>query len=144
MKKKFGGKEDFSNENYASSDWLVDRFRPNFVLEQVSSSSSTTVNLNASVMKPYDEDHWKTVTIGNFSFKSVAPCNRCSIVNVNKVKLVKEEEPLQTLSEYRKKKGKVYLGTLLCVDVSGAAAASHHQQQKEDDLIKVGEVVKVE
>ncbi|NWF50898.1 MAG: MOSC domain-containing protein [Ignavibacteriaceae bacterium] len=73
----------------------VDRFRPNFVF---------------SGGEPFCEDNLKNFKIGNVNFRSVKPCSRCVIVTTDQMTAERFDEPLKTLSTYRKKGNKVYFG----------------------------------
>jgi uncharacterized protein len=71
------------------------RFRPNFVF---------------SGGVPYEEDSWKSFTIGSAQFAGVKPCSRCVLTTVNPETGEKQDEPLRTLSTYRKRENKIYFG----------------------------------
>jgi uncharacterized protein YcbX len=71
------------------------RFRPNFVFEGGA---------------PYEEDGWKNFQIGNVQFVGVKPCGRCVLITVDPETGIKGDEPLRTLSTYRKADGKVRFG----------------------------------
>jgi len=73
----------------------MNRFRPNFVF---------------AGGKPYEEDNWKDFKIGNVKFKAVKPCARCLITTTNQETAERTNEPLKTLSEYRKVDNKVLFG----------------------------------
>jgi hypothetical protein len=73
----------------------INRFRPNFVF---------------TGGEPYEEDNWKNFSIGTSSFSGVKNCSRCVLTTVDPATGIKGVEPLQTLSSYRKKNGKVYFG----------------------------------
>lgn len=73
----------------------MNRFRPNFVF--------TGGN-------PYDEDAWKYFKIANVHLKAVKPCARCVITTTDQQTAERSNEPLKTLSKYRKFNGKVMFG----------------------------------
>jgi uncharacterized protein YcbX len=73
----------------------INRFRPNFVF---------------CGGKPYEEDNWKDFVIGSVKFKAVKPCARCVITTTNQDSADRSNEPLKTLSEYRKINRKVMFG----------------------------------
>jgi len=78
----------------------MNRFRTNFVF---------------TGGKPYEEDNWKDFKIGELSFKAVKPCARCVITTTNQDTAERSNEPLKTLSEYRKINNKVMFGmNLVC------------------------------
>lgn len=73
----------------------VNRFRPNLVF---------------SGGNPFDEDRIKSFILGDVTFFSVKPCARCVVTTINQDTAEKNEEPLNTLSTYRKVNNKVMFG----------------------------------
>ena len=73
----------------------MNRFRPNIVF---------------SGGQPYEEDDWKTFTVGKNKFIGVKHCSLCVMITINQDTAEKSAEPLRTLSTYRKKENKVYFG----------------------------------
>jgi len=73
----------------------MNRFRPNFVF---------------AGGKSYEEDNWKDFKIGVVKFKAVKPCARCVITTTNQETAERRNEPLKTLSEYRKVNNNVLFG----------------------------------
>jgi len=73
----------------------MNRFRPNFVF---------------SGSNPYEEDAWKNFKIGDVRLKAVKPCARCMITTTDQQTAERSNEPLKTLSLYRKIDGKVMFG----------------------------------
>lgn len=71
------------------------RFRPNFVF---------------TGGRPYEEEQWRQVRIGNNLFLGVKPCARCVLTTVNPDSGEKGREPLLTLSKYRKEGNKILFG----------------------------------
>ncbi|KAI4315918.1 hypothetical protein L6164_023947 [Bauhinia variegata] len=98
------------------------RFRPNLVV---------------SGGRPYDEDGWTQLRIGNNTFRSLGGCNRCQMINIvqNAGEMQKSNEPLSTLASYRREKGKILFGILLRYEYSD------EQQQPSDSWLRVGQVV---
>ncbi len=80
------------------------RFRTNFVF---------------SGGKPFDEDNWKTIKIGNIVFHSTKPCPRCVITTIDQNTGVKGKEPLKTLAAFRQKDNKVMFGMNLVAEGTG-------------------------
>lgn len=81
------------------------RFRPNLVIEGG---------------LPYEEDHWKKLTIGeSVQLVKAKPCSRCVMVNINPDTGEKGVEVLKTLSEYRRVDKKVMFGQNLLIQVPG-------------------------
>ncbi|MCU1290238.1 MAG: oxidoreductase [Acidobacteria bacterium] len=94
----------------------MNRFRPNLVV---------------SGAKPFEEDSWKKIKIGNSLFHVVKSCARCVITTVDQENGVKDGvEPLRTLSNYRNKNGKVLFGRYLIAEKTG-------------ETIKIGDKVEI-
>ena len=66
----------------------MDRFRSNIVVES---------------KIPFDEDNWKTISIGNLKFAVVKPCSRCIIPTIDQHSGERNrlKEPLRTLGTFR-------------------------------------------
>ncbi|RYQ85526.1 hypothetical protein Ahy_B10g105095 isoform D [Arachis hypogaea] len=98
------------------------RFRPNLVV---------------SGGRPYGEDGWRTIRIGNKYFRSLGGCNRCQMINFsqNAGKVQKSNEPLATLASYRRVKGKILFGILLKYE------SSDEEQQHDDSWLHIGQHV---
>lgn len=73
----------------------MNRFRPNFVFTGGG---------------PYEEDHWKNLSIGRNRFVAVKKSARCALTTVNQDTGEKGAEPLHTLSGYRKVDNKIFFG----------------------------------
>jgi len=72
------------------------RFRPNLVV---------------SGTAPFAEDGWGRIRIGATAFRVVKPCARCAITTVDPATGARGQEPLRTLSTYRRTpEGKVNFG----------------------------------
>ncbi|MBM3176842.1 MAG: MOSC domain-containing protein [Bacteroidetes bacterium] len=82
----------------------MDRFRPNLVISGV---------------EPYGEDQMKKMVVGSVDFAGVKPCSRCNLITIDPETGVSGKEPLATLSEYRKRGGKVYFGQNLIAENYG-------------------------
>lgn len=82
----------------------INRFRPNFVF---------------SGGNPYEEDNWKNFKIGGINFRAVKPCARCVITTTNQETAELSNEPLKTLSIYRKINGKVMFGMNVICNTTG-------------------------
>ena len=65
----------------------MNRFRPNVVVDG---------------LDPYDEDHVDTLAIGDVVLKLVKPCVRCEITTTDQDTARRSQEPLHTLSTYRR------------------------------------------
>lgn len=82
----------------------IRRFRPNLVF---------------TGGDPYEEDTWRDFTIGSTRFVGVKPCSRCVLITVNPETGEKGDEPLRTLSVYRKRNNKIFFGqNLVALDYS--------------------------
>jgi len=71
------------------------RFRPNLVIDG---------NL------PWEEDNWKKVKIGDVIIRMVKPCARCVVTTIDPETGEMGNEPLHTLSKFRKENNKVLFG----------------------------------
>jgi uncharacterized protein YcbX len=82
----------------------MNRFRTNFVF---------------TGGKPFEEDNWKDFKIGTVTFRAVKPCARCVITTTDQETAQRAQEPLMTLSKYRKVNNKVMFGMNLVCDSTG-------------------------
>lgn len=89
-------------------------------------------NLVMSGGKPYIEDGWRNLKIGDKYFSSLGGCNRCQMINLNSSSGVvhRSNEPLATLASYRRVKGKICFGILLRYDDSTEHGAWLHVGQE--------------
>lgn len=65
----------------------MNRFRPNIVVKGC---------------KPFAEDTWNQIQIGDVKLAIVKPCARCEVTTIDKETLERKKEPLKTLGKYRK------------------------------------------
>lgn len=82
----------------------MNRFRPNLVVRGT---------------LPYAEDNWYKLKVGEFGFRVVKPCARCSITTVEQTTGQVGKEPLRTLATYRRVDGKVMFGQNMVHDSAG-------------------------
>lgn len=82
----------------------MERFRPNIIV---------------SGCQAYEEDSWKGIRIGKMVFRIVKPCSRCIIPNINIETAQREQEPIKTLSTYRKRENKIFFGQNVIADSVG-------------------------
>ena len=83
----------------------MNRFRPNFVVNGA---------------EAFAEDDWKMVSIGGVGFHVVKPCARCVMTTVDQECGARSgDEPLLTLSGFRKRNGQVHFGQNLIAAVEG-------------------------
>lgn len=73
----------------------MDRFRTNFVFSGGNS---------------FDEDKWRIIKIGEILFYPVKPCSRCTVPTIDPSTGETGNEPLTTLSLFRKADNKIYFG----------------------------------
>ncbi len=66
--------------------------------------------------KPFDEDNWKTIKIGDVVFHSAKSCPRCVITTIDQNTGTKGKEPLKTLATFRQIDNKVMFGMNLVAD----------------------------
>jgi uncharacterized protein YcbX len=90
------------------------RFRPNFVI---------------SGTEPFEEDHWKSFSIGNLAFEILKPCARCVLTTINPETAEQGKEPLKTLATYRRLNNKILFGQNVIAKNFGPV--------KEGDLVDV-------
>ena len=82
----------------------MNRFRPNFVF---------------TGGKPFVEDTWRNLSIGELPFVAVKKSDRCLLTTVDQETAEKGTEPLRTLTRYRKVGNKVYFGQNLVALAEG-------------------------
>jgi len=73
----------------------MNRFRPNLVF-----AGGTA----------FCEDQFDSFHIGSVNFYAAKPCSRCVLTTINQENAIRGEEPLKTLSAYRRKQNKVMFG----------------------------------
>ncbi len=82
-------------EKKAGVTLSMTRFRPNIVIDGVPAHA---------------EDAWSGFKVGGVEFKSIKPCSRCKITTVHPLTGEVGEEPLKTLSTYRRQEKGVMFG----------------------------------
>lgn len=77
------------NKRIGHSDITPDYFRPNLVVDGPN-------------LKPYEEDAWEWIKVGDVVMKNVVECMRCTITTTNPETGVRREdkEPLTTMRTY--------------------------------------------
>ena len=93
----------------------MNRFRPNLIVAGTG---------------PHAEDGWRRIRLGDVAFDVVKPCGRCAVTTVDQDTGTAGQEPLRTLSTYRKVGSKVLFGQNLVHASRGT--------------VRVGDVVQVE
>jgi len=88
-------------------------------------------NILISNTKPFEEENWKRVFIGNCEFEVITPTERCSLITINSLTLEKDkqQEPLRTLAKNKRGHKKVNFGIYLIPKNSGIIS--------KNDIIKV-------
>jgi uncharacterized protein len=84
---------------------VMSRFRPNVVV--------------AGVDKPFAEDGWMRVRIGDVRFRQAEQCDRCMMTLLDPDTLAQGKEPLRSLAQHRKREGKVWFGIRLVPELIG-------------------------
>ncbi len=82
----------------------MERFRPNLVIGGT---------------RPWEEDRWERIAVGEVVFRVVKPCGRCAVTTVDPRTAAKGKEPLRTLSRHRRTNGKVLFGQNLIPETTG-------------------------
>ena len=82
----------------------MNRFRPNLVV-------------NGNI--PWEEDHWKKIRIGETILRIAKPCARCVITTLDPETGETGNEPLYTLSQFRKQDNQVLFGMNIIVEQEG-------------------------
>ncbi|MCE7057378.1 MOSC domain-containing protein [Algoriphagus sp. AGSA1] len=83
----------------------MNRFRPNIVF---------------SGGRPFVEDSWAKIQIGEVGFQVLKPCARCIMTTVDQDTGIKAAEPLKTLATYRKVGNKILFGQNMVALSTGA------------------------
>jgi len=81
----------------------------------------------------YEEDAWKSVKIGSTEFKTVEICGRCKLINVDHLTGEPTQEPLPTLSTYRKMDREIKFGMRMSCEV----------KNDDEPIIKLGDEIVV-
>ncbi|NRQ30547.1 MOSC domain-containing protein [Nonomuraea sp. NN258] len=81
------------------------RFRPSVVVDGAD--------------RPFAEDEWKRVRVGEVDFRVTKGCDRCVLTTIDLATYAKGKEPIRTLSKHRKWDGKVWFGINLIPDAPG-------------------------
>ncbi len=83
------------------------RFRPNFVVTGTA---------------PHAEDNWTSFKVGNIEFEIVKPCSRCIMITIDPETAAQGQEPLKTLTGYRRINNKIQFGQNVVTQQSGTIA----------------------
>lgn len=83
------------------------RFRPNLVVTGT---------------RPFEEDEWRKIRIGELVFRVAKPCSRCIVPTIDPATAERYPEPLKTLMSYRRRDNKIFFGQNLLHDGTGLLA----------------------
>ncbi len=113
VREKFGHNVSFADGypvlviSQASLDELNKRSSEQHSMDQF------RTNLVVADTKPFEEDSWKRIRIGDVEFESLKPCERCILTTVNTQRgtFRESKEPLKTLQQFRaNERGGVFFG----------------------------------
>ncbi|WP_423840702.1 hybrid-cluster NAD(P)-dependent oxidoreductase [Vibrio mytili] len=113
VREKFGHNVSFADGypvlviSQASLDELNNRS------SELHSMDQFRTNLVVADTKPFEEDSWKRIRIGEVEFESLKPCERCILTTVNTQRgtFRESKEPLKTLQQFRSnEQGGVFFG----------------------------------
>jgi uncharacterized protein YcbX len=119
MKSKYNGKEndfisfsDISPIHLISEESLKDL---NSKLKNPVTVDNFRPNILVSGSPAYEEDNWSSVKIGNCEFEVTLRTPRCKFTTIDPIttKVDSEQEPLRTLSKYRKVGNNINFGIYL-------------------------------
>jgi uncharacterized protein YcbX len=79
----------------AGTDFSMSRFRPNIVVDDVAAHA---------------EDEWGEFQAAGITFKFVELCSRCKLTTVDPLTGAVTDEPLKTLTTYRRREGGIMFG----------------------------------
>jgi len=87
----------------------------NTKLENTVTFNNFRPNIVVSGCAAYEEDDWKYVTIGDCEFEVILKTPRCTFTTINPITTIVDakQEPLRTLSRYRKAQNSVDFGIYL-------------------------------
>lgn len=89
--------EDLNNRLLAEGAKHLDmrRFRPNIVVEG---------------LRPWEEETWKKIRIGDVEFWNWQRCGRCEMTTIDRDTLTRAKEPLKTLKKFHSMNGNINFG----------------------------------
>jgi len=119
MKSKYNGKEnDFISFSDISPIHLISEASLkdlNSKLENPVTIDNFRPNILVSGPLAYEEDNWSSITIGDCEFEVSLRTPRCSFTTIDPIttKIDSKQEPLRTLSKYRKVGNRINFGIYL-------------------------------
>jgi uncharacterized protein YcbX len=87
------------------------RFRPNVVVD-------------GEPGRPFAEDGWPSVRLGDARFRVNGVCDRCVMTTVDPISLARGKEPIRTLAKHRRWDGKTWFGIWLVPDLVASPAGA--------------------
>jgi uncharacterized protein YcbX len=84
------------DEEHEPQTIAMRRFRPNLVVD------------GSDV--PFAEDDWRSIRIGDVTYRFAEHCDRCMVTTIDPVTLVHGKEPIRTLARHRRWDGKTWFG----------------------------------
>ncbi|HEX5860173.1 MAG TPA: MOSC N-terminal beta barrel domain-containing protein [Microbacterium sp.] len=87
------------------------RFRPNVVVD-------------GEPGRPFAEDAWPSVRLGEVRFRVSGVCDRCVMTTIDPVTLTRGKEPIRTLAKHRKWDGRTRFGVWLVPDLAASPAGA--------------------
>ena len=88
--------------------------------------------------KPYDEDHWTGLRIGQQDFQMLGSCRRCHMICVDQETAERDKEPFTTLAKTRRFESKIFFGSHMC-HISSKGVT----KESQFPTIRVGDVVTI-
>lgn len=79
---------------------LAERMRPNVIVD-------------GADLDPFAEDDWRRVRIGDLDYRFADRCDRCVLTTIDPVSLDRGHEPIRTLAQHRRWRGKTWFGIWL-------------------------------
>ncbi len=108
------------------NDWIAEGPRSD---EGPLSARRFRPNLVVADSDPWDEDRWRTLTVGGVPFRAVEACDRCVLTTVDPDTAGKGKEPITSLARHRRWDGKTWFGVNLIPDAEGTI--------EQDDAVTV-------
>ncbi|MCX8484770.1 MAG: MOSC N-terminal beta barrel domain-containing protein [Bacteroidia bacterium] len=93
--------QQIQHNNPLAEPMEMSRFRPNIVVDN---------------LQPHQEDSLGTFELNSTTLHITKPCSRCILTTIDPITLERGDEPLRTLSTYRKENNKILFGAnALCL-----------------------------
>jgi molybdenum cofactor sulfurtransferase len=109
-------------------------FRANIVLSSSKDSNE----------RPYSEDHWSFLRIGQQNFQMLGSCRRCHMICIDQNTAEKNEEPFVTLAKTRRFESKIFFGSHMChLPSKGPTKDVQYPTIRVGDLVRVGVVEEI-